>query len=116
MPTTLTLIALTLALPWTRIGWQGGGHAMTHLIHRCHGCPCLHQLCLHLQDNGAKDDGRVNTQGHHANIRNQEEVGQHDPIGVKQKKRKKNQQRGGNVTASVPADSYARTAAAAASV
>jgi hypothetical protein len=35
--TTLTLInlALTLALPWTRIGWRGGGCAVMRLI-SCH--------------------------------------------------------------------------------
>ncbi len=31
----LTLIALALALPWTRIGRRGGGRAVMHLIRRC---------------------------------------------------------------------------------
>jgi hypothetical protein len=45
-PTTMTailaLIALALALPWTRIGQQGGGRAMMCLICCCHANPSLH--------------------------------------------------------------------------
>jgi hypothetical protein len=39
MMTTATL-ALALALPLMRIGWQGGGWAMTLLIRRSHGHCC----------------------------------------------------------------------------
>jgi hypothetical protein len=45
-PTTMTailaLIALTLALPWTSIGRQGGGHVVMHLICCRHAKPWLH--------------------------------------------------------------------------
>jgi hypothetical protein len=88
---TLTLIALILALPWTRIRRQGRGHALTRLIHHRHGCRCWHHLCRHLGDNGAKDNGHGNRQGHHADIRCQEEVEHHDPIGVEQQKQKQKQ-------------------------
>jgi hypothetical protein len=85
-PTTTTailaLIALALALPQTRIGRPGGGHAVTHLIRRCHGRRHWCHLCLHSQDNGTKEDGRGDRQGRNANIHGGEEVGHHDPIGV----------------------------------
>jgi hypothetical protein len=82
MTAILALIALALALPWTRIGWQGGGRALIHLICCCHGhCHWCH-LCLHLQDDGGKDDGRNNRQGCTANIQGWEEVGHRDPISV----------------------------------
>ncbi len=42
MTAILALIALALALPWTRIGRRGGGRAMMYLIHRCHTNPWLH--------------------------------------------------------------------------
>jgi hypothetical protein len=75
-PTTTTailaLIALALTLPWTRIGWQGGGRAMMHLIHPCHGCRCWRHLCLHLRNNGSTDGGRSNRRGRTANIHGQE--------------------------------------------
>jgi hypothetical protein len=85
-PTTTTiilaLIALALALPWTRIGWQGRGRTMMHLICRCHSCCCWCHLCLHSRDYGAKEDGCGDRQGRNANIHGQEEVGHNDPIGV----------------------------------
>ncbi len=87
---TLTLITLTLALPWTRIGRGGGGHALTHLISFCYSRRQWHHLCLHLQDGGAKDNGRGDRQGNHTNIRGREEVGHHDPIGMEQKQIIKN--------------------------
>jgi hypothetical protein len=82
-----------------------------------------------LQVDGTKDNGCGNRQGHHSDICGREEVGQHDPIGVEQQEQKlkqkqkqklkqkqtQNQQCGSKVTTSVPADSYANTAAAAAS-
>jgi hypothetical protein len=122
-PTTLTLIDLALARPRTRIRRRGGGHAVRRLIHRRHGRRRWCQLCLHLQDDGAKDDGRGSRRSQCANIRGREEVGQHDPVGVEQQKQKQkqtqkktqNQQRGDNVTASAPSDSYAHAAAAPAS-
>jgi hypothetical protein len=49
-----------LALPWTRIGWRGGGCAVTRLIHCCHGRCHWRHLCLHSRDNGAKDNGHGN--------------------------------------------------------
>ena len=39
---TLALIALALALPWTRIGWWGGGRAVMSLIRHRHANPLLH--------------------------------------------------------------------------
>ncbi len=89
--TTLALIALALALPWTRIGRQGGGCAMMRHICRCHGCCPWCHLCLHSRDDSAKDNGRGNRQGRHANTRGLEEVGHHDPIGVEQQKQKQKQ-------------------------
>jgi hypothetical protein len=123
MPTTLALIALALALPWTRIGRWGGGPAMMHLFHCHHGRHCCCQLSLHLRVDGAKEDCHGDRRGCHTNIHDQEEVGQHDPIGMEQHKQKQkqkqkqnqHQQHGGNVTATAPADSYACAAAAAAS-
>jgi hypothetical protein len=45
-PTTMTAIiapiALAFALPWTRMGRQGGGCAMMHLIRCHHANPWLH--------------------------------------------------------------------------
>jgi hypothetical protein len=41
----LALIALTLVLPWTRIGQRGGWHAMMHLIRCCHAKSWLHVAC-----------------------------------------------------------------------
>jgi hypothetical protein len=45
-PTTTTaiiaLIALALALPWTRMGRQGGGHAVMCIIRCHHANPWLH--------------------------------------------------------------------------
>jgi hypothetical protein len=55
---------------------------MRYLIHRCHGCCCWCHLCLHSQDNGAKEDSRSNRQGRKANIHRREEVGYHNPICV----------------------------------
>jgi hypothetical protein len=117
---TLALIALALALPWTRIGQQSGGCAVMHLICRCHSLCHWRHLCLHLPDDGAKDDGCGNRQGRHANIRGQEEVGHQDPIGMEQQKEEKkmksktrqkqntnkNNNSGSNVTTYAPADSY----------
>jgi hypothetical protein len=118
-PTTMTailsLIPLALALPWTRIGWRGGGHAVTRLIHCCHGRRRRRHLCLHSRDDGAKEDGRGDRQGCNTNIHSREEVGHHDPIGMEQKKKKKINNSCGNVTTSTPADSYVHAAAAAAS-
>jgi hypothetical protein len=68
MPTTHILIALAFALPWTRIRWHGGGCTVMHLIHCCHGSCCWRQLCLHLWDNGTKDNGHGDKRGHHADI------------------------------------------------
>jgi hypothetical protein len=82
MTTILALIALTLALAWTRIVWRGGGCAVMHCICCCHGCRGWCHLCLRLQDNGGKDDGRGNRQGCTTNIHGWKEVGHHDPIGV----------------------------------
>jgi hypothetical protein len=85
MTATLALIALALALLQTWIGWWDGGCAVTHLILCCHGCCYLRHLCLHLQHDGAKDNGCGNRRGRHANICGQEEVGHHNPISVEQK-------------------------------
>jgi hypothetical protein len=95
--TTLALITLTLALalPRTRIGRQGGGSAMAHLICCCNGHHCWYHLCLHFQEDSAKDNGRRDRQGRHTNIQGREEVGHHDPIGAKQqqKNKKKNKKK-----------------------
>jgi hypothetical protein len=40
--TILALIPLALALPWTRNGLRGGGHAVMHLIFLCHINPWLY--------------------------------------------------------------------------
>jgi hypothetical protein len=100
-------------------GVEGGGRAVTRLIHRCHGRRRWRNLCLHSRDDGAKDNGHGDRRGHRTNNGGREEVGHHDPISVEQQKQKQKQKRinnsGGNVTASVPADSYARAATAAAS-
>jgi hypothetical protein len=88
---TLIALALALALPWTRIGWRGGGRAVMHLIHCCHGCCWWRHLCLHSQDNGTKDDSCGDRQGCNANIHGWEEVGHHDPISVEQQKQKQKQ-------------------------
>jgi hypothetical protein len=85
--TTLALIALALALalPLTRIGRQGGGCAVMHLI-CCHqGRCCWHHLCLHSWDDGTKDNSHSDRQGQHTNNCSREEVGHHDPISVEQK-------------------------------
>ncbi len=118
---TLVLIPLPLAHPWTKIRGQGGGRAVLHLIRCCHGhCHWCH-LCLHLKDNGAKDNGYGDRLSRHPNIHGQEEVRHHDPISVEQQKQKQKQNKnkmnnsGGNVTASVPADSCTCVATAAAS-
>ncbi len=98
-------LALTLALPWTRIGLQGGGHAMMRLICCHHGHCCWRHLCLCSWNDGAKDDGRGARQGHHANIRSREEVGHHEPIGMaqqKKKKKKKKKKKSTTVTAMSP--------------
>ncbi len=42
MTAILAFIALALALPWTRMGWQGKGRAVMHLIRCCHANPWLH--------------------------------------------------------------------------
>jgi hypothetical protein len=83
---TLVLIALTLALPQTRIGQRVRGRTMMHLICCHHGCCHWCHLCLHLREDGAKDDSRGDRRGRHANIWGQKEVGHHDPIGVEQQK------------------------------
>ncbi len=88
MTTILTLIALALALPQTRIRRRGGGRVVTHLIQCCHGCCCWRHLCHQPGDNGAKDDSRGNRQGRNANIHGREEVGHHDPISMEQQKQK----------------------------
>ncbi len=82
MTAILALIALILALSWTRIGRRGGERAVMHLICHCHGRCHWHHLCLHSQDNGAKDNGRGNRRGRNPNIHGQEEVGHHVPIGM----------------------------------
>ncbi len=84
MTAALALIdlALTLALPQIEIGRRGGGHTMAPLIHCCHGRCHWHHLCLCSWNNSGKDDGRSDRQGHHADIRGQEEVGHHGPIGI----------------------------------
>jgi hypothetical protein len=116
MTATLTLIALALALPRTRIEWLGGGHTLTHLIQHHHGCHCWRQPCHYLQDNDAKDGGCGNRRGCHSNICGREEVGHYNPIGMEQQKiNKKIEKSGGNLTASAPVDSYAHAAATAAS-
>jgi hypothetical protein len=118
---TLVLITLALALPRTRIGWRVGGRPVMRLIRSHHGRRHWCHLCLHLRDNGAKDVGHGNRRGRHANTRGQEEVRHHNPIGVEQQKPKQKQNKnkinniGGNVIASVPADSYVCAASAAAS-
>jgi hypothetical protein len=114
---TCTLIALALTLPWTRIRWQGGGCAVTRLVHYCHGCCHWRHLCLHSWDYGTMDNGCGTRQCRHANIRGREEVGHHDPSAWsnKNKKQKQINNSDGNVTASVPAASYAHAATAAAS-
>jgi hypothetical protein len=87
----------------------------------CHGCCCWRHLCLHSQDNDAKDSGCGNRQDRCVDKRGGEEVGHRNPIGVEQQKQKQNHNRnkinnsGGNVTTSAPADSYPRAATAAAS-
>jgi hypothetical protein len=126
MTAILAVIALTLALSQTKIGQWGGGRAVRHLICHCHGCRHWCHLCLHSQDNSAKDNNHGDRQGHNPDIHGREEVGYHDPIGVEQQKQKQKQKKskskkkinnsGGNVTASTPADSYARAATAAAFV
>jgi hypothetical protein len=96
---------------------------VTRLIHHCHGHRHWHHLCLHSWDDGTKDYGRGDRRGHHADICGWEEVGHHDPIGVKKQKQKPKQKQnknkinntGSNLTASAPADSYTRAATAAAS-
>jgi hypothetical protein len=88
MTTILALIALALALPWTRIRWQGGGGVVMHLILHRHGHCCWRHLCLHLRDDGAKDNGCGDRRGRNANIHSWEEVGHQDPIGVEQQKQK----------------------------
>jgi hypothetical protein len=117
MTSILTLIALTLALSWTRIGRWGGGRAMMHLICHCHSSCCWCHLCLQSWDNSAKDDGCGNTRGRNPGIHSRAEVGHHDPIGSEQQKQQlklnKINNSGGNVTASMPADSYTRAATAA---
>jgi hypothetical protein len=65
----------TLTLPRTRIGWQGGGRAVMRLICCCNGLCRWHHLCLHSQNNGAKDNGRDNRQGRCANNRGREKGG-----------------------------------------
>jgi hypothetical protein len=88
MTTVLAVIALALALSWTRIQQQGGGRAVTRLIRHQHGHCHWRHLCLHSRDNGAKDNGRSNRQGQNPVIHGREEVGHHDPIGVEQQKNK----------------------------
>jgi hypothetical protein len=82
MTMTAILTLITLALPRTRIGWWGGGRAVTRLIrcHHSHCCWC--HLCLYSQEEGAKEDGRGDRQGRNANIHGREEVGHHNPIGM----------------------------------
>jgi hypothetical protein len=94
--TTATLALIALTLPWTRIGQWGGGCTMTCLICRCHGLPCWRHLCLHLREDNAKDDGRGDRRGCHANIRSQKEAEHHDPISVEQQKQKQKQQQNKN--------------------
>ncbi len=83
-PTTMTAILplIALALPRTRIGMRGRGRTVMCLIHRCHGhCRWCH-LCLHSRNDGAKEEGRGNRQGHNTDIHGREEVEHHNPIGV----------------------------------
>jgi hypothetical protein len=91
MATTLTLTALALTLPWTRIGQRGGGRAVMHLIHRRHGHRIRLYLCLHLRDDGAKDDCHADRRGRHADIRSREEVEHRNAIGMEQQKQKQKQ-------------------------
>jgi hypothetical protein len=85
MSAILAVIALALALSWTRIGRRGGGRALTHLICCCHGCYHWCHLSLPSRDNGAKDNSHSNRRGRNPDIHGQEEVGHHDPIGMKKK-------------------------------
>jgi hypothetical protein len=78
-------------LSWTRIGQRGGGCAVMHLICCCHGCHSWCHLCLHLRDDGAKDNSHSNRQGCNPNIHGQAEMGHHDPIGMEQQKQKQKQ-------------------------
>jgi hypothetical protein len=87
----LALIALALALPWTRIGQCGEGRAVMHLIYCCHGCCCWRHLCPHSRDDGAKDNGHSKRRCRNANIHGWEEVGHHNLIGVEQQKQKHKQ-------------------------
>jgi hypothetical protein len=90
--TALALIGLLAhALPWTRIRWWGEGSAVTCLIDHCQGCHHWRHLCLHSGDNSTKDGSHDDRQGRHVNIHSWEEVGHHDPIGVKQQKQKQKQ-------------------------
>jgi hypothetical protein len=69
-------------LPRTRIGLQGGGHAVTHLIPRHHGRHRWCHLCLHSRDDGTKEGGPGDRRGCNADIRGRNEVGHHDPTGT----------------------------------
>jgi hypothetical protein len=91
LPPTPTTTTATLALPQTRMGRQGGGHAVTRIICHCHGLCCWRHLCLHLQDNGAKDNGCGDRRGCCVNNRGREEVGHHDPIGMEEQKQQQKQ-------------------------
>jgi hypothetical protein len=87
LPPTPSMTSTTLTLPWTRIGWRGGGRAVAHLICCCHGLCHWHHLCLHSRDDGAQDKGCGNIQGCCADNSGQEEVGHHKLIGTEQKKK-----------------------------
>jgi hypothetical protein len=87
----IALIALALALPWTRIEQRGGGRAVTRLIHQRHDHHHSCHLCLHSQNDGIKEDGRGNRHSRNTDIHGQEEVGHHNPIGVEQQKQKQKQ-------------------------
>jgi hypothetical protein len=68
-------------------GWRAHHDASHLLLLRL---SLLAPSCLHLRDNGTKDNGCGNRQGCHADICGREEVGHHDPIGMGNKNKNKN--------------------------
>jgi hypothetical protein len=88
MTAILAVIALAFTLSWTWIRRWGGGRAVTHLICPCHSLHHWRHLCLHSQDDGAKDNGCGDKRGRNPNIQGQEEVGHHNPIGMEEQKQK----------------------------